>query len=273
MSRDSASNTFLVAGSVCGVCALLVSLAAVGLKPIQEKNKTQDIQKNILLASALNDEERDEFKKMTGTEISEFFDANFQDQIVDLETGEDVTQEYSEPNKYLQIEAAELRKEDKYRDIPATDDIAKLKTQELDSHVYIRLNESKEPVVYIFPVRGKGLWSTLKGFIALKPDLKTIAYLTYYSHAETPGLGGEVDNEGWKSKWDGKVVYNDSGDVAIRVVKGEAANDYQVDGLSGATITSRGVQQMLIFWMGPEGFGPYIQQHQSSAGPTATASN
>ncbi len=158
-------------------------------------------------------------------------------------------------------------KDGEYKDIEAEDDIGNIKRRELKSHVYIRTDDTKR---YIFPVRGKGLWSTLKGFIALQPDLKTISYLTFYSHAETPGLGGEVDNEGWKEQWEGKVVYDENGEVVISVVKGGATTDYQVDGLSGATITSKGVQNMLVYWMGPEGFKPFIES-QKQAGPSGVA--
>lgn len=274
MSRDSASNTFLVAGSVCGVCALLVSLTFVILKPIQEQNKKLDIQRNILLASAVDDEERESFKSMSADQVGSFFQENFRDIVIRLEDGADVTEEYDDDvASYMQIEAAELEKEGQFKDIEDDKDLARIKTQELRSHVYIRTNESKEILRYIFPVRGKGLWSTLKGFIALQPDLKTIAYLTFYSHAETPGLGGEVDNEAWKQKWDGKLIYDDQGEVAIQVVKGSASTDYQVDGLSGATITSRGVQNMLVYWMGSEGFGPFIKSRQESGPSGVAASN
>ncbi len=92
---------------------------------------------------------------------------------------------------------------------------------------------------------------------------KPSAGLTYYKQGETPGLGGEVDNPTWKKKWSGKKIYQD-GKVAIKVVKGtaEASNPYGVDGLSGATITSNGVSNMLKYWLGPDGFGPYIEKQK-----------
>ena len=104
------------------------------------------------------------------------------------------------------------------------------------------------------------LVSTLYGFIALKGDMDTIVGLGFYSHAETPGLGGEVDNPSWKAIWEGKEVYDDSGDVAIKVVKGpaEPGNPYQVDGLSGATLTSRGVSSLVRFWVGDRAFGSLL---------------
>ncbi|MGB0764601.1 MAG: NADH:ubiquinone reductase (Na(+)-transporting) subunit C, partial [Luminiphilus sp.] len=108
-----------------------------------------------------------------------------------------------------------------------------------------------------------GLWSTLYGFVALESDGNTIAGLGFYEHKETPGLGGEVDNPRWKNLWKGKQVYRD-GAVAISVVKGsvdqgsDAAN-WQVDGLSGATLTSRGVSNLVQYWLGEDGFEPYLR--------------
>ncbi len=106
------------------------------------------------------------------------------------------------------------------------------------------------PQMYVFPIRGKGLWSILKGFIALDADLETIRGITYYDHGETPGLGGEVDNPKWKSHWtDDKQMFNDQGKVAIRLVK----SDWQVQPLyrlmpcPAQRSPRRGVENMLRF--------------------------
>ncbi|MDP1560457.1 MAG: Na(+)-translocating NADH-quinone reductase subunit C [Pirellulaceae bacterium] len=251
-------NVFKVAASVCAVCAFLVSAAAIGLKPYQEYWVQVDTQRNILLASAADDDERSKFKKMSGEEVKDFFGKNFRDIVIDLATGEEVTDQYEgRLASYRQIEVAELRKAGKYTDIPTASDLGQIKRRENHSHVYIRTDSTER---YVFPVRGKGLWSTLKGFLALQPDLKTAAYLTFYSHAETPGLGGEVDNAGWKSRWNGKVLFDDDGNVQLTVVKGDSKTDSEVDGLSGATITSKGVENMVRYWMGDQGFGPYLQR-------------
>jgi Na+-transporting NADH:ubiquinone oxidoreductase subunit C len=136
------------------------------------------------------------------------------------------------------------------------------------SMVYRIKDEQGNLVKYVFPIRGSGLWSVLKGFISLEKDLQTIAGITFYEHAETPGLGGEVDNPSWKNKWPDKKVYGEDGEVKIKVAKGAGSGEYQVDGLSGATITSRGVSNMLEFWMGDSGFESYIaaQKQNSAAG-------
>jgi Na+-transporting NADH:ubiquinone oxidoreductase subunit C len=115
----------------------------------------------------------------------------------------------------------------------------------------------------ILPVRGYGLWSTMSGFVALDKDLNTVLGFGFYDQKETPGLGGEVDNPKWKQLWIGKKIYSESGEVEISVVKGhvdDATPDagYKVDGLSGATLTSNGVSNLMKFWMGDKGYKPFL---------------
>ena len=122
----------------------------------------------------------------------------------------------------------------------------------------------------VLPVEGLGLWGTLYGFVALEGDLRTIRGLTFYEHKETPGLGGEVDNPRWKALWRDRLAFNDDRQPVIRVIKGPAgpAPDapYSVDGLSGATITSRGVTNLLQFWLGPDALGPYLTRLRDEGG-------
>ena len=119
----------------------------------------------------------------------------------------------------------------------------------------------------ILPIEGKGLWSTLYGFLALGPDTTSITGITFYQHGETPGLGGEVDNPSWKALWPGRRAFDDEWKPAIQVIKGRAksaAEDpYRVDGLSGATLTARGVNELVRYWLGEEGFGPYLERFRS----------
>ena len=106
--------------------------------------------------------------------------------------------------------------------------------------------------------------------MALEGDLRTIRGLTFYEHKETPGLGGEVDNPRWKALWNGRLAFDDALAPVIQVVKGPAGSvadaPHSVDGLSGATITSRGVTTLLQFWLGPEGFGPYLTRLRAERG-------
>lgn len=143
------------------------------------------------------------------------------------------------------------------------EDIAKLVTREKYAKVFLVNDEAGNLSRVILPVRGKGLWSTMSGFIALDKDFNTVLGFGFYSHAETPGLGGEVDNPKWKSIWLGKKIYSESGEVKVSVIKGHvdagtSDAEYKVDGLAGATLTSNGVNNLVKYWMGDDGFKPFL---------------
>ena len=111
------------------------------------------------------------------------------------------------------------------------------------------------------PIKGKGLWSTLYGFLCLSNDFQTVIGITFYEHAETPGLGGEVDNPNWKKMWKGKKVTTVQYEPLFVLSKESSKdNPHAVDALSGATITSRGVQYMINFWLGKNGYKPYLDK-------------
>lgn len=253
MSNDSIGKVFLVATALCVVCAVVVSYAAVELRPLQTKNQELDVKKNILQAAGL-------MKKGEQVDVDGLFSANIEAKLVDLSTGSYVTDKSA--TEFNQVKAAK----DPAQSIALApgDDLAGIKRRSKIAPIYlVRKGDSFSRV--ILPVHGKGLWSTMYGFVALDHDLKTIKNLAFYSHGETPGLGGEVDNPKWQALWDGKKVYGDNGDIAINVIKGTVdantpGKDNKVDGLSGATITSRGVGHLMQFWLGKQGFGPYLQQ-------------
>lgn len=248
-NNDSIKNTFFVALLLCIVCSVVVSAAAVLLRPTQQENKQRDIQKNILMAAGIYDESKS---------IAEQF-SNIKVKLVDLTTGK-FSDEF-DPQSYDQRKAEKdpsLSKE-----LDSSEDIAGLSSRERYATVYL-VEGSQGLEKVILPVRGYGLWSTLRGFLALEADLNTIQGVGYYEHGETPGLGGEVDNPSWKSLWIGKQVYDQSGDVAIQLIKGsvdssDPRSQYKVDGLSGATLTSNGVSNMMTFWLGESGFRPFIE--------------
>ena len=128
----------------------------------------------------------------------------------------------------------------------------------------------------VLPIYGKGLWGTLWGYLAIKSDLETVQGITFFEHKETPGLGGEVDNPRWKSQWDGRKLFDENGAPASQVFKGPAPSDnpYAVDGLSGATITSRGVTNLIRYWVSDDGYGPFLGKLASEIGiesPVKTA--
>lgn len=266
--RDSTAYTLLTATALCVVCSFVVSVAAVGLKDKQEENKTLDRQRNILDAAGLS---IGEFGKpaseLSRAQIDELY-GWVSEKLVDLETGKEV--EDMDPKAYDPREAAE--KVDSSVEIGATPYDPGIGRREKIAKVYFVTKPGADTFQQVvLPVYGKGLWSTLYGYLALKSDLETIQGLTFYEHAETPGLGGEVDNPAWKAQWEDQKLYDADGDPAALVYKGSApeGNPYAVDGLSGATITSRGVTNLLRYWASKDGYGPFLSQLKNSKSETS----
>ncbi len=117
---------------------------------------------------------------------------------------------------------------------------------------------------YIFPVEGKGLWSTMYGFLALSADFRTVRGMGFYDHGETPGLGGEITNPGWLASFNDKIAFDKNMVPKLQVLKGEVdltsdSAKYQIDGLSGATLTTKGVDALIKFWLSEEGYLPFVK--------------
>ena len=247
-NNDTIKKTLIVAISLCLVCSALISFSAVELRDLQEANKTLDKQNKILSAAGLLEE---------GIDTSVLFES-INTKIVNLETGlfdQNINITDYEEGSFSRNPSTSI-------ELSSDVDIALLKRRENFQTVYLHY-EGELLNAIILPVRGYGLWGTMKGYLALEPNFKTIIGLEFFDHKETPGLGGEIDNPKWKAIWKGKEVYSDNGDVLISVSKGsvdKSSNDskYQVDGLSGATITSNGVSNLLSFWLGDMGYGPLI---------------
>ncbi len=252
MSRDSVGHTLAVAGILCGVCSLLVSAAAVGLRPLQLRNKEEARQKNILELTGLY---RDDLA------VGEAFQ-QFDTKVVDLKTGKFVSVEQIDPTTYDQRRAA--KDPELSEPVPSESDVAGIRRRERYSIVYFARKDDRVDQV-VMPMYGSGLWSTMYGFLSLDADGTTIRGLTFYEHGETPGLGAEVDNPKWKKLWVGKRAFDEEGRLEIEVIKGTVDTkaegaEFQVDGLSGATITAKGVTKMLQYWLGPDGYGPFLEQ-------------
>ena len=125
--------------------------------------------------------------------------------------------------------------------------------------VYLVRDDAGDVSRIILPVHGSGLWDLMYGFLAVDADGQTVRELIYYQQKETPGLGGEVQNPAWQDKWDGKELY-ENGEVAIRVVKNaNPSNPHTIDALSGATLTSNGVENTIRYWVGEQGFGQFLK--------------
>jgi Na+-transporting NADH:ubiquinone oxidoreductase subunit C len=254
-SKDSVSGTIKVALVLCVVCSVFISSAAVILKPFQVSNKLLDRNKNILAAAGMFDPALN-----TNAEVDSLF-SRFTLQVVELDTGEVLTAERLsqlgiDPQTY--DERAVLSDPQFSDALIAEEDIADLKRRVRYSTVYTLPAPDGSIETLVIPVSGYGLWGTIYGYLALDGDGSTVNGIGFYEHKETPGLGGEINNPRWKALWPGKRVYDDQGEVALTVTKGRGEGDFEVDGLSGASLTSRGVDNMIAFWLGPKGFGPYL---------------
>lgn len=236
-------------------CSALVAAAAVGLKPYQQANKSLDQKKNILAAAGIYD---------VGASIEEQF-SSIEPRIVELDTGTFVPDSSMNPADFDQREV--VKQEQTSTLLEPEDDIAGIRRQEKYSLVYlVKDGEKLEQVV--LPVRGKGLWSTMYGYVAVDRDLNTIRGVSFYEHGETAGLGGEIANPRWQQGWEDKKIYGQDSDVALDFVKtsapaGSDQQAYQIDGLSGATLTTQGVEDMMQFWFGEHGFKPFFEQLRS----------
>ena len=251
--QGSVVYNLFFAAAVCVVCAVFVSSSAVALRERQEYNAAIDKQRNVLAVSGMvgDDEE------LTPEEVERRF-AAIEQIIVDLGTGEEVSG--IDPSTF------DLRRasRDPATSTSAPPNAAQVVRLPNQAVVYKVRDAQGQPSLHVLPVEGLGLWGTLYGFIALDGALETVQALTFYEHIETPGLGGEVDNPRWKARWRGRRPFNDDLEPNLTVIKGRAGSPsedpHRVDGLSGAPMTSRGVTNLLQFWLGNDGFGPYLHR-------------
>ena len=258
MQSFSVRYIILFSLAVCGVCAIFVSSLAVTLGPQQELNKQLDRKKNVLLAAGLLNSDEEASKE----EIEKRF-ANFTPTVIDLKSGQPVAD--IDPATFDQRKA----RLDPERSRVAPKNNANVARMPYRALVYTARDAEGELDKVVIPVEGYGLWSTLYGFLALEEDTTTIGGLAFYEHGETPGLGGEVENENWRAVWPGRKAFDGQWEPAINVIKGKAGSieeaPHEIDGLSGATITARGVSNMMDLWLGDEGFGPYLENLRKGA--------
>ena len=216
MNVDSNSYTFGFATIMVIIVAALLSYAAIGLKPYQDSNIELEKQQNILTSIGI-DVERDLAKEAYSNYIKEEIVLDYKGQEVDGDAFE-----------------IDLKKE--------------LKKVNVDQFLPLFISNIDGSKQYIIPLRGKGLWGPIWGFIALEEDLNTVYGAVFDHKAETPGLGAEINQSFFQEPFIGKTIFDGETFKSIRVIKGGAAegDNYAVDGISGGTITSDGVTDMLL---------------------------
>jgi len=251
-----------VAVGVCGVCSIVVSTTAVLLKPQQELNKENDRKKYVLAAAGIIENAKKAPRDSAG--LRELF-GQIDTRLINVDTGEVVEED---GDAALSFDVAKAAKEGPTsRTLDPKIDKAKIRRMSTVQRVYLKKDAQENIERFILPIYGKGLWGPMYGFLALDADGETIEHLSYYDHIETPGLGGEVDSKDFKQAWPGLVAYNEAGQPQIDVTKGQIPkdNDHEVASLSGATITSNGVEAMVNFWLSDNGYGKFIKKHKKPA--------
>ncbi len=250
LPNDNIVKTIAVALLLCLVCSVIVSGAATLLKPKQVANKLLDKKANILTVSGID---------LDGRSVEDAFQ-QIETRVINLQTGEYT--DAVDAQSYDQRKASK----DPAMTLPLSkqDNIAQIAGLPKFANVYL-VKEAEQIQKIILPIEGYGLWGTLYGFLALEGDAETVSSITFYEHKETPGLGGEVENQKWQASWDGKQLYDDQGQPALGLVKGSVDprapnSQYKIDGLAGATLTSNGVTNMVQFWVGDKAFGPFLKR-------------
>ena len=237
------------------VCSLVVSGSVVLLRPIQLNNQLLDRSGNIMqLTGLLPDGGATDDEELLG--LFKSLDARV------VNVGEGEFDANFDPYTFDARKAAgdpELSEA-----IPPGADVAGLGRRSRFKTVYLVWGDAGLDRI-ILPIRGAGMWSMLYGYLALEADFNTIAGMMFYEQNETPGLGDQISQEYWQTQWKGKQLYDHSGELLFHVAEGpvepgSAAADYQVDAITGATVTSNAVTRVVKYWFGPDGYGPMLQR-------------
>lgn len=259
-NKDSNVRTIIVAFALCLVCSILVSAVAVGLKPQQQANQALDRNKNILMAADMLPEDSSSVNQVFGT---------FEVKLVNLETGKFATDDELKAVGITDVNSydSNVASKDPNLSTALVNDPANIKRKPKFEKVYLLPDSDGSLKLLVLPIKGYGLWGTIYGFLTLDKDLNTIKGISFYSHKETPGLGALIEEPKWRSLWEGKQSYDEQGNIITGVVKNGTPkpNPNYVDGISGATLTGRGVNNFIQFWLGKDGYQPFIDNLRKGA--------
>ena len=254
MNKDSPAKALLVVLSVALVCSLLVSITVVTLRPVQYRNQLIEQSRKIMDLTGLI-EPGEILSEAAMKEAVGQLDMR----LLDIDQGK-----FSSVMDPADFDPRAARSDPELSvAIPDSDDLAGLGRRESFAVIYLIWQGANVDRI-ILPVYGQGMWSTLYGYIALEADLNTIAAMTFYEQAETAGLGDQVQSREWLGKWRGRKIYSDAGSVRFRVASSVVAPDspeasYEVDVMTGATITGDAVTRLIRYWFGPQGYAPFIE--------------
>ena len=249
MARDSTRRSLGVALVVAFVCGLLVSVVSVSLRPLQLANvEAERIGQLQLVLAALSTLGRVQTIDELEQHMVELASGRFADSIDAVR----FNAERAAASSTLGIA------------IPSELDLARLKRRALHAQIYLLRDDAGRIDLIILPVSGSGYQSTLHAWLVLDGDTQTVQALKFYQHGETPGVGSRIAEPEWEAKWQGLRAFDNAGVLRIGVRSNGASYDenaaYQVDGISGATRTTQGVDGMLRFWLGEFGYAPLLQR-------------
>jgi len=245
----SNSYIFRFASIMVIAVAAILSAASLLLKPMQEKNISIEKMQDIMAAAGISTH-ASEAIQVYGQHLVQELAVNLSGEIVSIyahdrfEKGD---------TRAFDINVREmLRDVENFR-------AGRISTPPLLPVFVIKSADGLKK--YVFPVRGRGLWGPIWGNIALKEDLKTIAGVKFDHKAETPGLGSQIADAEFADQFINKAIFDPQGNfTSIKVVKGVASGNHQVDAISGGTITSKGVSEMIE--TGLELYLPFIKSYK-----------
>lgn len=247
MPNDSPVKAMGVAFLVALVAAVTVSATAVALKPRQEAHVAAARQASLDAMMA----------RLPGLEaiLRDSGAERLEAVVVALDSGQIDPAVEAASFDYLaaQTDTAQGLA------LSADEDIARIGHRPSHAPAYLLQGRDGLALV-VLPVYGTGYQSTIRAYLALHSDLVTVAALSVYEQGETPGLGSRVTDPAWQASWAGKTLRDADGAISITVVRGAASAETEVDGLTGATRSATGVANLVRFWLGPQGFGPFLDQ-------------
>ncbi len=251
-NNDSIKKTLFVVIVLSLVCSIVVSTAAVGLRSKQEANARLDKQSKIIEVSGITEK----------GPIPKLYNQYIEPRLINFKTGKfiDTSADGKDARTYdMRVATSEPKASIK---LSPDEDVAGIGRIPKTGIVYLVKDKSGKINRVILPINGKGLWSMMYAFVAVETDGDTVSGIIYYEQGETPGLGGEVENPAWRAQFIGKKLYDASHKPAIKIVKGGAqpGSEHGVDALSGATLTSHGVQHQFDFWLSNLGYGPFLSR-------------
>ena len=244
-SNDDLVKIIGMAVLVALVSSAAVSVTAVLLKPYQDANQAAEQQarmdKMLDTLPGMRDLMLETGVDTLETRLVNLDDGSF---AVDVDAaGFDVEAALQDPDASIALEPDA--------------DIAGIKRRANQSPVYLLQKDGNLKLI-VLPVYGAGYQSTVRAALAIEADLVTIAALAIIEQGDTPGFGARIEEPEWLALWPGKKIADETGTVRIELVRGGASTPYEVDGISGATRTSTGVTNILRFWLGDKGFGPFL---------------